>query len=335
MATTVVFHEYGGPEVLRLEELPVAEPGPGELRIRVQAVGLNRAESLFRSGIYIEQARSFPARLGAESSGVVEAVGPGVTGFAPGDEVSTVPQFSYNDYAVYAERTIVPVSAVVHRPRGLDAVGAAAVWMPYLTAYSSLIETAGLLPGDTIALNAASSSTGLAAIDVANHLGLRPIALTRTVAKRDALLKHGAAEVVVTDEEDPLERLRGATGGRGVELVLDAVAGPGVTDLARAVAPGGTLLVYGGLSGEPTPYPGLTLGLPALNMRSFTVLETTRDPERLRRAVAFVAAGVRAGAFRPVVDRTFALAEVVEAHRYLESNAQVGKIVLTVGEESR
>lgn len=331
MATTVVFHEYGGPDVLRLEDLPVGEPGPGELRIRVQAIGLNRAESLFRSGIYIEQARSFPARLGAESAGVVEAVGPGVAGFAPGDEISTVPQFSYNDYAVYAEQTIVPVSAVVHRPHGLDAVGAAAIWMPYLTAYSSMIETAGLRPGDTVALNAASSSIGLAAIDVANHIGLRPIALTRTAAKKDVLLKHGAAEVVVTGEESPLDRLREATGGRGVELVLDAVAGPGVTDLARAVAPGGMLIVYGGLSGRPTPYPGLDLGLPALTMRSLTVMETTRDPERLRRGVAFVAAGVRSGAFRPVIDRTFELADIAEAHRYLESNAQVGKIVVTVG----
>ena len=331
MATTVVFHEYGGPEVLRLVEVPVGEPGPGEIRIRVQAIGLNRAEALFRAGIYIEQARSFPARLGAECAGVVEAVGPGVTGFAPGEEISTVPQFSYNDYAVYAEQAIVPVSAVVHRPHGLDAVGAAAVWMPYLTAYSALVDTVGARPGDTVALNAASSSAGLALIDVANHLGLRPIALTRTAEKKDALLKHGAAEVVVTDHEDQLDRLLRATGGRGVELVLDAVAGPGVTDLARAVAPGGTLLVYGGLSGQPTPYPGLALGLPALNMRSFTVLETTRDPERLRRAVAFVAAGVRSGAFRPVVDRTLDLADIAEAHRYLESNAQVGKIVVTVG----
>ena len=332
MAKTVVFHEYGGPEVLRLADLPVGEPGPGEVRIGVQAIGLNRAEALFRAGVYIEQARSFPGRLGAECSGVIEAVGLGVTGFAPGDAISTVPQFSYNDYAVYAEQAIVPASAVVHRPHGLDAVGAAAVWMPYLTAYSSLVETAGVRPGDTVALNAASSSAGLALIDVANHLGLRPIALTRTAEKRDALLKHGAAEVIVTDEEDPPARLLRATGGRGVELVLDAVAGPGVTDLARAVAPGGMLLVYGGLSGQPTPYPGLTLGLPALNMRSFTVLETLRDPERLRRGVAFVAAGVRSGAFRPVVDCTFALADAADAHRYLESNAQVGKVVLTVAE---
>lgn len=332
MATTVVFHEYGGPEVLRLEDLPVGEPGAGEVRIRVQAIGLNRAEALFRAGVYIEQARSFPGRLGAEASGVVEAVGPGVTGFAPGDEISTVPHFSYNDYAVYAEQAIVPASALVPRPHGLDAVGAAAVWMPYLTAYGSMIETAALRPGDTVALNAASSSVGLAVLDVANHLGLRPIALTRTAEKKDALLKAGAAEVVVTGEEDPLERLRAATGGRGVELVLDAVAGPGVTGLARAVAPGGTLLVYGALSGQPTPYPGVELGLPALTMRSFTVLETTRDPERLRRAVAFVAAGVRSGAFRPAVDRTFGLVDVAEAHRYLESNAQFGKIVLTAAE---
>jgi NADPH:quinone reductase-like Zn-dependent oxidoreductase len=103
-------------------------------------------------------------------------------------------------------------------------------------------------------------------------------------------------------------------------------------DLARAVAPGGMLLVYGGLSGQPTPYPGVDLGLPALTMRSFTVLEATRDPERLRRAVAFVAAGVRSGAFRPVVDRTFDLDRVADAHRRLESNSQVGKVVVTVRE---
>jgi len=332
MSKTVVFHEYGGPEVLRIEDVPVGEPGPGEVRIRVQAIGLNRAEALFRAGIYIEQARRFPARLGAEASGVVEAVGVGVTGLAPGDEVSTVPLFSYNDHAVYGEQAIVPAAAVVHRPHGLAAVAAAALWMPYLTAYGSMLEVAGLRPGDTVAFNAASSSVGLAVIDIANRVGLRPIALTRTGEKKDTLLKHGAADVIVTADEDPVERLRAATDGRGVELVLDAVAGPGITDLARAVAPNGMVLVYGGLSGKPTPYPGLELGLPALNIRSFTMLETARDPERLRRAVAFVGAGVRSGAFLPVVDRVFAFDRIADAHRYLESNTQVGKIVAAVGE---
>lgn len=329
MARTVLFHELGGPEVMGLEDVEVGEPAPGEVRIRVDAIGLNRAEALFRSGNYIESVRKFPARLGAEAAGVIEAVGDGVTGLRPGQPVSTVPAFSQNDYGVYAERAIVPAAAVLRRPEGLGAVEGAAVWMPYVTAYGALVEVGRLRPGDTVVLNAASSSVGIAAIHVADRVGVTPIALTRIAAKKDALLKEGAAEVIVTGAEDIVERVREATGGRGAELVFDAVAGPGVMDLGKVVADDGTLLVYGALSGEPTPYPGIDLGMPALNMRTYLVFETTTRPERLRRAEAFVASGLRSGAFRPVVDRTFELDEIVEAHRYLESNAQVGKIVVT------
>ncbi|WP_424893563.1 zinc-dependent alcohol dehydrogenase family protein [Streptomyces sp. XH2] len=330
MARTVRFHEHGGPDVLRLEDVEVGEPGPGELLIRVDAIGLNRAEVLFRSGHYIESAKEFPARLGAEAAGVVEAVGAGVTGFAAGQPVSVVPAFSMNDYAVYAERAIVPASAVVHRPDGLGAVEGAAVWMPYLTAYGALVEVGGMRAGDTVVLTAASSSVGLAAIRIAQRVGAVPIATTRTTAKRDALLEAGAAEVIVTEEEDVVERVLGLTRGRGAEFVFDAIAGPGVVDLAKAVAPGGTLFLYGALSGKLTPYPGFDLGMPALNMRTFTLFETTTDPQRLRRAEAFVASGLRTGAFRPAVDRTFGLEEIAEAHRYMEAGAQVGKIVVTV-----
>ncbi|MEU8117745.1 zinc-dependent alcohol dehydrogenase family protein [Spirillospora sp. NPDC049024] len=330
MAMTVMFHELGGPGVMRLEDVEVGEPGPGELRLRVEAIGLNRAEVLFRTGHYIEPVKAFPARLGTEAAGVVEAVGEGVTGFRPGDLVSTVPGFSQNEYGVYAEQAIVPAAAVLHRPEGLGAVEGAAVWMPYLTAYGALVEVGGMRPGDTVVLNAASSSVGLAAVHVADRVGATPIALTRTAAKKEALLKEGAAEVIVTESDDVAGRVLAATGGRGAEFVFDAVAGPGVTDLARLVAPGGTLLVYGALSGEPTPYPGIDLGMPALNMRTYTMLETAKDPERLRRAAAFVTSGLRSGAFRPVIDRTFPLSEVAEAHRHLESNTQIGKIVVTV-----
>ncbi|MBT2386756.1 zinc-dependent alcohol dehydrogenase family protein [Streptomyces sp. ISL-11] len=330
MAKTVRFHEYGGPDVLRLEDVEIGEPGPGELLIRVDAIGLNRAEVLFRSGHYIEPAKEFPARLGAEAAGAVEAVGAHVKGFEAGRPVSVVPAFSMNDYSVYAERAIVPAAAVLHRPDGLDAVEGAAVWMPYLTAYGALVEVGGMRAGDTVVLTAASSSVGLAAIQIAHRVGAVPIATTRTGAKKDALLKAGAAEVIVTDEEDVVERVRGLTGGRGAEFVFDAVAGPGVVDLAKVVAGGGTLFMYGAVSGEVTPYPGFELGMPALNMRTYTVHETTTDPERLRRAVAFISSGLRNGAFRPTVDRLFGLDDIVEAHRYMEAGAQVGKIVVTV-----
>ncbi|MGW0809658.1 zinc-dependent alcohol dehydrogenase family protein [Nonomuraea sp. NPDC002799] len=327
----VRFHELGGPEVMRLEDLEIGEPGPGEVRIRVEAIGVNRAEALFRSGDYIEQVRRFPAGLGTEAAGVVEAVGPEVAGFAPGQAVSSVPAFSQNDYGVYAEQAIVPAAALLHRPDGLDAVSGAAVWMPYLTAYGALVEVGGMRAGDVVALTAASSSVGLAAIQTANRAGATPIAVTRTGAKKERLLKEGAAEVIVAEEEDVPARLLALTGGKGVEHVFDAVAGPGVTGLARAVAPGGTLFLYGALSGQPTPYPGFDLGMPALNLRTYTVLETTKDPERLRRAAAYVVSGLRSGAFRPVVDRLFPLEEIVRAHRHMESGDQFGKIVVTTG----
>ncbi|MEV8629964.1 zinc-dependent alcohol dehydrogenase family protein [Streptomyces sp. NPDC051079] len=327
---TVRFHEYGGPGVLRIEDETVGEPGPGELRVRIDAIGLNRAEALYRAGTYIEDVEEFPARLGAEASGVVEAAGPGVPGFVPGDPVSVVPAFSMNAYGVYAERAIVPASAVLRRPEGVGAVEGAAVWMPYLTAYGALVQVGGMGAGDTVVITAASSSVGLAAIAIARRVGALPIATTRTGAKKDALLAAGAAEVIATEEEDLVARVREVTGGRGAEFVFDAVAGPGVLDLGRVVAPGGTLFVYGALSGLTTPFPGFDLGMPALNMRTFTLFETTHDPERLRRAAAFVSSGLRTGAFRPVVDRTFPLEEIAEAHRYLEAGAQVGKIVVTV-----
>ncbi|MFC4911426.1 zinc-dependent alcohol dehydrogenase family protein [Actinomadura gamaensis] len=330
MARTVLFDELGGPEVMRVRDVPVGEPGPGEVRIRVDAIGVNRAEALFRSGVYIEPVKAFPARLGYEAAGVVEAVGEGVEGLDLGDAVSTMPAFSQNDYGVYAERAIVPAHAVLRRPEYVSARTGAAVWMPYVTAYGALVEVGGMRPGDTVVLNAASSSVGLAAIQVAERTGATAIALTRGEGKKDALLKLGAEHVVVTETEDVVERVRELTDGRGAQFVFDGVAGPGVLDLAKVVAPDGMLLEYGMLSGLPTPYPGFELGMPALNMRTYTMHETSRDPERMRRAVAYVNSGLRSGAFRPVIDRTFDLEDIVEAHRYMASNEQIGKIVVTV-----
>ena len=330
MAKTVRFSELGGPEVLRLEELPVREPGPGEVLLRVDAIGLNRAEALFRAGRYIEQPRALPSGLGYEGAGTVEAVGPDAGGYEAGDAVSVIPSFSQNDYPLYAERAVVPARALVRRPDGVDAVAGSAVWMPYLTAYGALVDVGGLRAGDAVVLTAASSSVGIAAIHTVNRLGARPIAVTRTAAKREALLKEGAAEVIVSEEENTADRILELTGGAGARFVFDAVAGPGVTELARATASGGTVFLYGMLDGRPTPYPGFELGMPALNLRTYTIREITGDAERMARGVEFVAAGLRDGTFRAVVDRVFPLDEIAAAHRYLESNAQVGKIVVQV-----
>lgn len=333
MAKTVRFHRIGGPEVLVLEDEQPGEPGPGEVRIRVEAIGLNRAEVLFRADRYIEPVRKLPARLGTEAAGVIEAVGEGVAGLRPGQPVSVLPGlFSQNDYGVYAERAVVPARAVLARPEGMSAIEGASAWMPYLTAYGGMVQVGGLKAGDTVVLTAASSSVGLAAIQVADRIGATPIAVTRGESKKQRLLDHGAAQVVVSDAESVSERVLAATDGRGAELVFDAVAGPGVTDLMKATADDGTVLLYGGLSGQPTPFPGLELGMAPVALRAFTIRETMADPDRRRAAEAFVQTGLRSGALRTVIDRTFDLADIVESHRYLETNDQFGKSVVTVGE---
>ncbi|MFG3223865.1 zinc-dependent alcohol dehydrogenase family protein [Kitasatospora sp. NPDC048194] len=272
----------------------------------------------------------FPATPGYEAAGTVDAVGEGVTGFRVGDPVDSIPAFSQNDYGVYATHAIVPARAVVHRLPQLTAVQGAAVWMPYLTAYGALAEDGHLRPGDHVLLTAAASSVGLAAIRIARRLGAVPIATTRTPAKRRQLLDAGAADVIVTGEQDLVARVLDITGGAGVRTAFDAIAGPGVNTLARAIAPGGRLIVYGRLDLSDTPMPGQDTFAP-LSSRFYTIHEVSRDAERLRRGHAFITAGLADGTFTPVIDRVFeGLDSIAEAHRYLEAGAQVGKIVVTV-----
>ena len=327
MTKTVRFAAEGGPEVLELVDVELGEPGPGELRLRVEAIGLNRAEAMFHAGLYFERPGEFPAKLGYSASGIVEALGDGVTGFEVGDAVSTVAGFSMRNYGVYGEAAIVPASAVLRRPEGLDAAEAVALWGPFLTAYGALVDEGHVRPGDFVLITAASSSVGLAAIDVANHIGAIPIAATRTAAKKQRLLDAGAAHVIVTDEEDIAERTLEITGNKGAQFVFDAVAGEGVRKLAAATAKGGALVVYGALDTKETPFPLWFVP----TMRLFNAFDLTLDPDRLARAEHFVRAGVRAGTFRPRVDRTFDLTAIADAHRYLEANGQFGKVVVTVG----
>ncbi|MGW5002630.1 zinc-dependent alcohol dehydrogenase family protein [Streptomyces hydrogenans] len=328
MAQLVQFDRLGGPEVLTLREVETRAPGAGEVRIRVDAIGLNRAEIMYREGAYFYQP-AFPSTLGYEAAGVIEAVGEGVDAFTAGDLVAVVPSFLQSEYGTYGDHVVLPASAVVPRPANVDPVSAAAVWMAYITAYGPLAESGRVRPGDHVLITAASSSVGLAAIQVARHVGAIPIATTRGTSKKQRLLDAGAAHVIVTDHEDLPARIKEITGGEGVRLAFDPVAGPGVETIAQGIAPGGSLVVYGALDPRPTPLPHAQ-SFPALTSSTYTLFEITTDPERLARAVAFVNAGLASGSFTPVVDRTFDLADIAEAHRYMEANGQVGKIVVTV-----
>jgi NADPH:quinone reductase-like Zn-dependent oxidoreductase len=329
MARIVRFHQTGGPEVLKIEQVDVPPPGPGEVRIAVKALGLNRAESMFRSGTYLEQPR-FPARLGYEAAGTVAALGEGVQGLKVGDAVSTIPAFSQNQYGVYGDTAIVPAFAVAKHPASLSWAEAAAVWMQYATAYGALIDIAGLKAGDTLLIPAASSSVGIAAIQIARMIGATPVALTRGSSKRKALLDAGAAHVIATEEQDLVAEAKKLTGGKGARIVFDPVGGPTVAKLTVAMAERGILFLYGALSTEPTPLPLMDVVGKSLTIRGYVLFEITGDPRRLERARKFIVDGLSAGKLKPVVAKTFPLEQIVEAHRYMESNQQVGKIVVTV-----
>ncbi len=329
MARVVRFHETGEPEVLRIEELEVSPPGPGEIQIRVHALGLNRAESMFRRGQYLEEPR-LPARLGYEAAGTVAAIGPGVQGFKVGDAVSTIPSFSMNAYGLYGDLANAPAHAVARHPASLSWVDAAAVWMQYMTAYGALIDIAGLADGDAVVIPAASSSVGLAAIQIANKVGAVPIALTRGTSKRQALLDAGAAQVIATDEQDLVGEILGLTGGKGARVVFDPVAGPTVAKLVQATAQLGIVFLYGASSPEPTPLPLFDLLGKWITIRGYVMMEITSDPKRLERGKAFINGGLADGSFKPIIAKTFPLEEIVAAHRYLESNQQIGKVVVTV-----
>lgn len=329
MARAVRFHHHGGPEVLRIETVDVPPPATGEVQIRVRALGLNRAEALLRRGTYIESA-TFPSGLGLEAAGVVEAVGGDVTSFAPGDIVSILPPLSMVRWPAYAELATFPAELIVKHPPELGFETAAAVWMQYLTAYGALVDIAGLGPGDILAITAASSSVGLAAIQIANRIGAVPVALTRTSIKRRALLDAGAAHVVASDEELIEARLLEIAGSNGVRVVFDAVGGPAFEPLTAAMSPGGMLIEYGGLSPEPTPFPLFNVLGKSLTLRGYLVHEIIRDPARLAKAKAFILDGLSDRTLKPIIARTFRFEEIVEAHHFLESNNQFGKIVVTI-----
>ncbi len=315
--------------MLQIEDLPLEEPGEGDVRLKVEAIGLNRAEVMFRKGQYLEDPE-LPSRLGYEATGIVDAVGPGVGDIQIGDRVSTIPAFSMGTYGVYGESAIVPANAVASYPDNLSASEGAAIWMQYLTAYGALIDIGQLKAGDTAVISAASSSVGLAAIQVAKSAGAVSIATTRSSAKKQFLLDTGADHVIVTNEEDLVESVMAITAGTGASLIFDPIGGPMLQTLADAAAVGATIIEYGALSPDPTPFPLFSALKKGLAVRGYTMFEIVKDTERLSRGKQYVYDGLKSSALNPIIDRTFPLDAVAEAHRYMETNQQKGKIVMTV-----
>lgn len=328
-AKIVRFHTAGGPEVLQLEELPVPEPKAGEVRLRVKAIGLNRAEVMFRKNQYLYQP-CFPSKLGYEASGIVEAVGPDVDSGLIGKTMSSVPAFAADEYGVYGEVAIVPATALAVYPSKLSYAEGTSIWMQYITAYGALVHHSHIARQEYVLITAASSSVGIAAIEIAKAEGAVVIATTRTSRKKEELFSAGADHVIVMEEESLVARVQEITAGHGVRIVFDSIGGPGVELLAQAAGQGGTIFVYGALSPEPTPYPLFSALAKSLKFQGYTLFELTMDPTLLEKATRYVYEGIEAGKFAPRIDKTFDLSDIVSAHRYMEQNQQIGKIVVTV-----
>jgi NADPH:quinone reductase-like Zn-dependent oxidoreductase len=328
MSRMITFTQPGGPEVLEFIEVETV-PGSHEVRINVKAIGINRADSMWRNDKYVESP-IFPAGLGYDAAGVVDAVGRNVTEFMVGDVVSTIPAFSLNKYSAYGEVILAPDHAVVKPSESLSFVEAASIWMMFLTAYGALVFDAHVRAGDFVIIPAASSSVGLAAIQIVNYAGATPIALTRTSEKKQRLHEAGAQHVIVTQEQDLLAEVMRITDGNGARIAFDPVGGSDFPKLVAALTIQGIAYIYGALDEGDTAIPVLEMIRKMTVVKGYSVRLVTGDADRCKAAVEYVNKGLASGALKPVIDRTFKFDDMVAVHRYLEESGQFGKIVVTL-----
>ncbi|KGT77588.1 NADPH:quinone reductase [Bradyrhizobium japonicum] len=329
MARVVRFHEYGDADVLKIEDVDVAAPDADEVQIEVRAIGLNRAEVMFRRNAYVQQAR-FPSRLGYEAAGVVKTVGASVRDFRPGQSVSVIPTEDMARWGTYGEVINIPARHLVVHPQNLTFEQAAASWMKYVTAWGALIEQAKLKADDYLVVTAASSSVGTAAFQIARAVGATVIATTRTSAKSKALLDAGAHHVVATAEEDLVARVMEITSGKGARVIFDPIGGPAIEQLTHVMSHRGILLEYGALSPDIGAFPQFAVLGKSLTIKGYLYNEVVHDDAALARAKAFISEGLSSGKLKPLISRSFKFEQIQEATRFLESNEQIGKIVVTV-----
>lgn len=323
----VRFGRLGNPvDVLAIDEIAVMPPDADEVVIRVDAFALNRADWLYCRGEHYSLP-ALPSRIGSECAGTVVAVGAAVGPALLGQRVCTVP-FHSSTHGVQGELATVPAAYVAPWPEDLDAVEAASLWMQYLTAYFPLVEIAAVGPSDHVLIPAASSSAGLAAIQVAKLCGARVIATSRTSAKAAVIRDAGADAVVALDGAESLvDAIARMTDGRGVRVVFDPVAGPFMADYLDALADDARIFIYGLLSGATTELDIVRLVRRAAIVHPYSVFNHVRHPAELRRGIAFVEKAVRAG-LRPRIDSAYGFDEVLAAYRRLDSHEQAGKIVV-------
>lgn len=325
--TVLYFEELGGPEKLRIGPWPRRPLRPGEVRLRVQAFALNRADLMYLNGEHYT-IPDLPTRIGSEAVGTVIEVAPGVTGVALGDRVSTMPFFTPD--GVQGDVAVVPADYLAPADDRLGDAQACSVWMQYLTPYLAFVEVCRLRPGDAVLVTAATSTAGLGAVEIARSLGLSTIATTRSPGKADLLREAGATAVAVAGTDDLGRVIAEATGGRGVDAAFDPIGGRSLADYVDHLAQGAVVLGYGTLSDEQPEIPVAAMCRARAVFHPYSMFNHIDDPRQRRGAVRFISDRITTGELTPRVDRVFPFEEAVEAYRYMQSNQQAGKIVVTV-----
>ncbi len=325
MSRTIRFHKFGPADVLKCEEHAAAQPAPGEVQVRVEAIGVSWYDTLWRQNLASSHAR-LPSGIGQEMAGVVTALGDGVDDLKIGDRVASFPAQSPNDYPVYGEQIVLPRTSVTCYPEVLSPIEAAVHYTPLLIAYFALVDLARVKPGQFALVTDASHCAGPSFVQLGKALGVRVIAATKTADEREYLLSLGAEKVIVTEEEDLLMRINKLTDNRGVDVVFDGLGGPQMSLLGDVLAPRGSLVLYGLQGGNQTPFPACAAFQKNIqffvhcigNFTGKPELGIAQDPLAMQRALREINQLTADRVLLPLKTRVFPFAQFVEAHRYMD-----------------
>ncbi|MBC3301090.1 zinc-dependent alcohol dehydrogenase family protein [Pseudomonas sp. SWRI18] len=325
MSRTIRFHKFGPAEVLKCEEHAAAQPAPGEVQVRVEAIGISWYDILWRQNLASSHAR-LPSGLGHEMAGVVVAVGDGVDDLAVGDKVASFPAESPNDYPVYGEQIVLPRSALTRYPDVLSPIEASVHYTPLLIAYFAYMDLARVKPGQFALVTDASHCAGPSFVQLGKALGARVIAATKDSAERDYLLSLGAEKVIVTEEQDLLMQINKFTDNRGVDVVFDGLGGPQMSLLGDVLAPRGSLVLYGLQGGNHTPFPACAAFQKNIQFFVHCIGNFTGKPElgivqdqvALQRALQDINQLTADRVLVPLKTTVFPFNQFVEAHRYMD-----------------
>ena len=322
MSFAIRFHQTGGPEVLRWEEVPVSDPAEDEVRIRHEAVGLNYIDTYQRSGLY---PLPLPSGLGQEGAGVVEAVGKEVRDFRPGDRVA----YAGGPVGAYSQQRCLPAARLLKLPESIDFRTGAAMMLQGLTTAYLLRRTYAVQPGDAVLIHAAAGGVGLIACQWARALGATVIGTVSTEAKAELARQHGCEHVILYSHEDVAARVRDITGGEGVAVVYDGVGKDTFAASLDSLRMRGMMVSFGNASGAVPPFnPLLLTQKGSLFLTRPMLAHYTANRDELLALGQELFAVVESGKVRININQTFALADAADAHRALEARQTTGSTVL-------